>query len=163
MWARKWWLWLTPFLIILVSWAGYLRTDGYVQCEYCLAIRFRDQISWYGINVFAKDYAWSRTLRSEVCAALDRPCSHRRTQFQIWRRWWGGTYCACPCVNGTVSLHSGDWLTPERRAAIERIAADDPSFADEFVRRVLLANDQEYLDEVVARINSLADSGESSR
>lgn len=154
MWGWKWWLMPMPLLAILLLWAGILKTEEFERCEHCLASRFHDRAFWCGMNYSTTEYPWRNSTRTEVCEALGRPCSHDlRTRF-LRKRMWGGIYCACPCINGTTSLSSGTWSTPEGHAAIKRVAEKDPEFADEFARRCLVMKDQEFFKEIAERIDA---------
>lgn len=159
MWVRKWWfLLLAPSVAFVLFWAGILKTEEIEGCQHCLAHRFRDRAFWLGMNYATTEYPWSSSSRTEVCAALNRPCVHDVRSSFVRKRMWGGVYCACPCINGITSLSSGAWSTPEFQAAIRRVAEKDPEFADEFVRHCLLTKDEDFLEETVARIKAELES-----
>lgn len=149
--ARKLWLLLVPFLVLILPWVGIFKVEHHDTCSQCRASRLRGESFFWGISVSKQDFPWAPTLRMEIAEVLKRPCSHQQQTSWIRKRIWFGIYCANPCHCSITHLVS-DWLSPRRREIIVRLAQEDPSLTEEFVKRGLLVEDREYFSKFLARV-----------
>jgi len=122
-----------------VDWSWFIH-----QCDDCLYEADVFQVRLLTLPVYER----SRPRHSAIeLASIDLgiPCEHRGLRSWHKHKWWGLTFCACPCINGITSMMGDDaWYNANVAAKVKALGTRDTGLGSEFRQRVLVDHDWEY-------------------
>jgi hypothetical protein len=138
---------------VAVGWFLLVDLSGFdEQCPDCLYTRTDIQYRVLTVPVHKGEHARPTALQ-QAAADLGVPCQHPNLHLWHKQRWWGLLYCGCPCHNGIVGLKNDDsWYDDRARDKLLDLAKDDPEFANNFQRRILVEHDYAHWREIAQRL-----------
>lgn len=89
-----------------------------------------EEESWQAITFALKD--------------LGVPCGHPKLEGWLKHRYWGGVFCAFPCINGCYLFGTDSLYTDTVADRVRKVGVCDPELGDQLRKRVVDEGDFAY-------------------
>ena len=137
---------LVGLWFVAVDWSWFVH-----DCPDCGYEKDLTQYRVFGCSIHESTREF-RPLVQKVATDLGVPCKHFKAISWHKHRWWGLCFCKSPCINGTYRLGEGvSSYSQIDSMKVAALAANDPTIATEFSRRVLQQHEFAFVREVLDR------------
>lgn len=134
------WFYIPRFLVflsgVIVLWIGGVDGRWVIDsCDDCGWSCDRLEYRFLGFPVWTYEDELPEIIYY-VLRDLGRSCRHPKLVSWVKHRYWGGTYCACPCINGIMGMYPDPYTT----AMSKRVRASgqaDPNLAKRLQQRII--------------------------